>query len=67
MRIIIDTEKERVIVPDTFYKEIDKMNEILKKNGAGDKHIDYVVFVNEAIDKALANPFVRKSDVKNLK
>ena len=28
MRIIIDTETEQVIVPDSFYAQIDKMNEV---------------------------------------
>ena len=30
MRIIIDTEKERIIVPDSFFNQIDKMNKVLE-------------------------------------
>ena len=30
MRIIIDTDKEAIIVPDTYYQQIDKKNEILR-------------------------------------
>ena len=41
MRIIIDTEKERMIVPDSFFNPIDKMNKVLEENGA-DKRVDYV-------------------------
>ncbi len=67
MRFTIDTEMERIIVPDTFFNKIDEMNKILEKNGAGDKKIDYVEFINEAIDKAKAHSPVRKSDVKSLK
>ena len=42
MRIILDTELERFIVPDTFFNQIDKMNAVLAENGAADKKIDYV-------------------------
>ena len=37
MRIIIDTEREQIIVPDTFYQTIDKKNELLEKIGVKDK------------------------------
>jgi len=67
MRFTIDTELERIIVPDTYYKEIDKMNDILEKHGAGGNKIEYVGFVNEAIAKAQKKPLIRKSDVKALK
>ena len=40
MRIIIDTEREQIIVPDTFYQSIDKKNEVLKKAGVTDKKIE---------------------------
>ena len=42
MRIIIDTEREEIIVPDTFYNQIDKKNEVLKKAGITEKKIDYM-------------------------
>lgn len=67
MRLIIDTEMEKVIVPDTFYKQIDKMNEVLIKNGAEDKKINYEDYVKGAVEKALANPYIRKSDVASYK
>ena len=67
MRFIIDTNLERVIVPDSFFNQIDKMNQVLEENGAGDKKIDYVQYINEAIEKAKKNAPVRKSDVKSLK
>lgn len=63
MRIIIDTEKEQVIVPDSFYAQIDKMNEVLVKAGASEKKIEYTKYVEEAIEKALKNPYIRKSDL----
>lgn len=67
MRFTIDTELERIIVPDTFFNQIDKMNDVLVKNGAEDKKIDYVKFINDAIAKAQKNAPVRKSDLKSLK
>ena len=67
MRFIVDTNLERIIVPDSFFNQIDKMNQVLEENGAGDKKIDYVQYINEAIEKAKKNAPVRKSDVKSLK
>ena len=63
MRIIIDTDKEQIIVPNTFYKEIDKKNEVLKQAGITDTKIDYVDFVKKAFEKAVGNPWIRKSDL----
>ena len=68
MRITIDTEMERIIVPDTFFNQIDKMNEVLTAHGGENvKKIDYVEYINEAIAKAQKNAPVRKADVKSLK
>ncbi len=67
MRFIIDTDLERIIVPDSFFYQIDKMNQVLEQNGAGDKKIDYVQYINDAIEKAKAHAPVRKADLKTLK
>ena len=67
MRFIIDTNLERVIVPDSFFNQIGKMNQVLVDNGAADKKIDYVQYIKDAMAKAAANAPVRKSDVKTLK
>lgn len=68
MRFTIDTELERIIVPDTFFNQIDKMNEVLSAHGGENtKKIDYVAYINEAIAKAQKNAPVRKADVKSLK
>ena len=53
--------------PTPFFNQIDKMNEVFVKNGAEDKKIDYVKFINDAIAKAQKNAPVRKSDLKSLK
>ena len=67
MRFIVDTNLERVIVPDSFFNQIDKMNQVLVDNGAADKKIDYVQYIKDAMEKAIANAPVRKADVKSLK
>ena len=33
MRFTIDTELDRIILPDTFFNQIDKMNAVLEANG----------------------------------
>ncbi len=43
------------------------MNKVLEQNGASDKKIDYVQYINDAIAKAQANAMVRKADLKALK
>ena len=67
MRFTIDTELKRIIVPDTFFNQIDKMNAVLVANGAEDKKIDYIKFINDAIAEAQKNAPVRKADLKSLK
>ena len=66
MRFIIDTELERIIVPNSFFNQIDKMNKILKDNGS-EKVIDYNDYIAEAIKKASENAPIRKDDIKTLK
>jgi len=68
MRFTIDTEIDRIIVPDTFFNQIDKMNAVLKEHGGeGTEIIDYVQYIKEAIARAEKNAPVRKSDLKTLK
>lgn len=43
------------------------MNQVLVENGAAEKKIDYVKYIEDAIEKAKKNAPVRKSDVKSLK
>ena len=40
-----------------------KINELLVKAGAGEKKIDYTQYVEDAMKKAMKNPFNRKSDL----
>ena len=66
MRIIIDTELNRIIVPNSFFNQIDKMNKVLAENGAEDKAIDYVQFIKDSFEKASKLAPIRKADVKSL-
>ncbi|MBO5087797.1 MAG: hypothetical protein J6C01_03900 [Lachnospiraceae bacterium] len=66
MRIIIDTDKEVIIVPNTFYQQIDKKNEVLRKAGIKDKTIDYTDFVKDSFEAAYTKPFIRKEDLKRI-
>lgn len=63
MRIIIDTELQRIIVPDSFFNQIDKMNKVLAENGAN-KKVDYEQYIKDAFEKASANAPIRKADLK---
>ena len=64
MRIIIDTEREEIIVPDTFYAQIDKKNEVLAKAGVTDTKIEYIDYVKKCFETAVERPWIRKSDLK---
>lgn len=61
MRIIIDTELQRIIVPKTFFRELDKMNKILK-NGGSEKKWTAEEYVKEEFEKAIANTIIRPED-----
>lgn len=66
MRIIIDTSIDRVIVPDSFFNQIDKMNSMIKATDENQSAIDYKAYLEKAIAKAMQNAPVRKSDIKTL-
>ena len=66
MRITIDTSIDRVIVPDSFFNQIDKMNLMIKATDENQSPIDYKAYLEKAIAKAMQNAPVRKSDVKTL-
>lgn len=61
MKIIIDTEMEKIIVPNTFFANIDKINKNIELGGG--TPIEYTEFVKTQFEKAIANPIVRKADL----
>ena len=65
MRITIDTELQAIIVPDSYYMQVDKLNEIITSVN-GDK-LDYEKYIKTCFDKAYETQIVRQSDVAKLK
>lgn len=61
MRIIIDTEKGRIVLPKNFFVQLDKMNKILAEGGS-DKKWDAVSYVKEQFDKAIKETMLRPED-----
>lgn len=61
MRIIIDTDIQAVIVPDSYYMQVDKLNDIIAT--AGGKPLDYKEYIKTCFDKAYATQVIRSSDV----
>ncbi len=66
MRITLDTDKGIFIVPNTFKKNLEKQNEILKKAGVSeDKLITERKFIEEAIAEAFERPVLTKEQSKD--
>ena len=64
MRITLDVDNKQIIVPDTYYGAVDKMNKALEAAKVEDKKIDYVQYIADAWEEAIKKPLIRKSDVK---
>ena len=65
MRITIDTEIQAIIVPDSYYMQVDKLNEIII--GAGGRKLDYKAYIKTCFEKAYATQIIRQEDVKRMK
>lgn len=65
MRITIDTELQAIIVPDSYYMQVDKLNEII--TSANGTALDYEAYIKTCFDKAYETQIVRQSDVAKLK
>ena len=61
MRIIIDTEKGRIILPKNFFTQLDKMNKILAEGGS-DKKWTADTYVREQFEKAIKETMLRPED-----
>lgn len=62
MRIIIDTEKGRIILPKNFFIQLDKMNKILAEAGS-DKKWSAEDYVKEQFEKAMKETMLRPEDI----
>ena len=54
MRIVLDTEKGRIILPKSFFTHLDKMNKILAEGGS-DKKWTAEEYVRDQFDKVHQN------------
>ena len=61
MRIYIDTEKGRIILPKNFFPQLDKMNRILA-DGGSDKKWTAETYVREQFEKAMKETMLRPED-----
>ena len=64
MRITLDVDNKQIIVHDTYYGAVDKMNKALEAAKVEDKKIDYVQYIADAWEDAIKKPLIRKSDLK---
>ena len=61
MRITIDTELQAIIVPNSYYNQIDKLNEIII--AAGGKKLDYTQYIKDCFAMAIANKTIQQSEI----
>ena len=64
MRITLDVDNKQIIVPDTYYGAVDKMNKALEAAKVEDKKIDYVQYIADVWEEAIKKPLIRKADLK---
>ena len=61
MRIVLDTEKGRIILPKSFFTHLDKMNKILAEGGS-DKKWTAEEYVRDQFEKAMKETMLRAED-----
>lgn len=61
MRIIIDTDKGRIILPKAFFSTLEKMKKILAEGGS-DKKWTAEDYVREQFEKAMKETMLRAED-----
>ena len=64
MRITLDVDNKQIIVPDTYYGAVEKMNKALEAAKVEDKKSDYVQYIADGWEEAIKKPLIRKSDLK---
>lgn len=65
MRIIIDTDLQAIIVPDSYTTHVDRLNEVITE--AGGQPLDYTSYIRTCFEKAYATKVIRLSEVAELK
>lgn len=61
MRIILDTNKGRIVLPKSFFSELDKSNKILKDSGS-EKKWTAEEYVRDQFEKAMNETMLRVED-----
>ena len=64
MRITIDTERQAIIVPNSYYAQIDKLNDVIL--AARGNKLDYTQYIKDCFALAMENKIIRQSDVATL-
>ena len=64
MRITIDTELQAIIVPNSYYNQIDKLNDVIL--AASGNKLDYEQYIRDCFKLAMETKIVRQSDVGTL-
>lgn len=65
MRITIDTDLQVIIVPNSYYDYVDRLNEIITE--AGGDELDYKSYIKTLFEKAYETKIIRADDVKKVK
>ena len=65
MRITIDTDLQAIIVPESYYMQVDKLNEVIEE--AGGTKLDYKTYIKNCFDKAYDTQIVRQNDVAKMR
>ena len=61
MRIVLDTDKGRIVLPKSFFTNLDKMNKILAESGS-DKKWTPEEYVKTQFEKAMKETMLRAED-----
>ena len=65
MKITIDTERGIIIVPNTFFTEIEKQNKYLKEAGVGKEKFNTAEkVITEAVNEAMKRPILTVKQAK---
>ena len=65
MRITIDTDLQAIIVPESYYMQVDKLNEVIEE--AGGKKLDYSEYIESCFNKAYHTQIIRQNDVAKMR
>lgn len=64
MRITIDTDLQVVIVPNSYYRQIDRLNEVI--TAAGGRALDYKQYICDCFVTAVDKQIITQSEVAAL-